>query len=81
MLSSGKMAYTEKGKGQAILFIHGLGGNLSHWTKTMDELSNNYCCIAIDLPGYGWSEKLSETKENQQLKFYADALNEFNKKN
>jgi len=80
MLSSGKMAYTEKGKGQAILFIHGLGGNLSHWTKTMDELSNNYCCIAIDLPGYGWSEKLSETKGNQQLQFYADALNEFIKK-
>jgi pimeloyl-ACP methyl ester carboxylesterase len=74
------MAYAEKGKGQVILFIHGLGGNISHWLKVMDELSHSYKCIAVDLPGYGWSERQTETKGAAQLQLYADALCEFLKK-
>ena len=79
-LSSGKLAYVEKGKGRVILFIHGLGGNLSHWLKSVNELSSAYRCIAIDLPGYGWSDKKIDTKGKDQLQFYADAINEFLKK-
>lgn len=79
-LSSGKLAYVEKGKGQSILFIHGLGGNLSHWLKTVSELSTAYKCIAIDLPGYGWSDKQVDTKGKDRLQFYADVISEFLKK-
>ena len=79
-LSSGKLAYVEKGKGQTILFIHGLGGNLSHWLKSVNELSATYTCIAIDLPGYGWSSKNIDTKQKDQLQIYADAITEFLKK-
>lgn len=79
-LSSGKLAYVEKGKGQTILFIHGLGGNLSHWLKSVNDLSSSYRCIAIDLPGYGWSDKQIDTKGKDRLQFYADAINEFLKK-
>lgn len=76
-LASGKLAYTEKGSGQTILFIHGLGGNLSHWLKSVNELSALYKCIAIDLPGYGWSDKYVGTKEKDRLQFYADAVTAF----
>ncbi|MEK7225120.1 MAG: alpha/beta fold hydrolase, partial [Bacteroidota bacterium] len=76
-LSSGKLAYVEKGKGQVILFIHGLGGNLSHWLKAVDGLSLSYKCIAIDLPGYGWSDKQVDTKAKDQLQFYAETISEF----
>jgi pimeloyl-ACP methyl ester carboxylesterase len=79
-LSSGKLAYVENGKGQTILFIHGLGGNLSHWLKSVEELSAAYNCIAIDLPGYGWSDKQVDTKGKDRLQFYADAIAEFLKK-
>ena len=79
-LSSGKLAYVEKGKGQTIVFIHGLGGNLSHWLKSVNELSASYKCIAIDLPGYGWSDKNVDTKGKDRLQFYADAVSEFLKK-
>ncbi len=79
-LSSGKLAYVEKGKGKTILFIHGLGGNLSHWLKSVNELSSAYNCIAIDLPGYGWSDKNVDTKGKDRLQFYADAIAEFLKK-
>ncbi|MEO6733648.1 MAG: alpha/beta fold hydrolase [Ferruginibacter sp.] len=76
-LSSGKLAYVEKGHGQTILFIHGLGGNISHWEKTVNELSAAYRCIAIDLPGYGWSEKKADAPGNDRLQFYATVINEF----
>ena len=79
-LSSGKLAYVEKGKGQVILFIHGLGGNISHWLKSVNELSSAYRCIAIDLPGYGWSDKRVDTKGKDQLQFYADVIDAFLKK-
>ena len=80
MLSSGKLAYVEKGSGKTILFIHGLGGNLSHWLKSVNELSGSYKCIAIDLPGYGWSDKSVDTKGKDRVQFYADAITEFLKK-
>ncbi len=76
-LSSGKLAYIEKGKGKTILFIHGLGGNSSHWAKSVKELSSTYKCIAIDLPGYGYSDKKIDTKGKDQLQFYADVISEF----
>jgi len=76
-LSSGKLAYAEKGSGQTILFIHGLGGNISHWLKSVNELSSAYRCIAIDLPGYGLSDKQVDIKEKDRLQFYADAVTEF----
>ncbi|WP_276501392.1 alpha/beta hydrolase [Terrimonas pollutisoli] len=79
-LSSGKMAYIEKGKGKTILFIHGLGGNISHWEKAINELSSSYQCIAVDLPGYGWSDMQVDTRGRDRLQFYADVLGEFLKK-
>jgi pimeloyl-ACP methyl ester carboxylesterase len=74
-----KMAYIEKGKGTTILFIHGLGGNLSHWQKNFQTLSNSFNCIAVDLPGYGHSDKSFSTNKDQ-LQFYADVLLTFVRK-
>jgi len=71
-----KMAYIEKGKGTTILFIHGLGGNLSHWQKNFQALSANFHCIAVDLPGYGYSDKSFNTTKDH-LQFYADVLSTF----
>ena len=79
-LSFGKLAYVEKGRGQTILFIHGLGGNMSHWFKSINELSAGYKCIALDLPGYGWSDKNIDTTGKDRLQFYAAAIGEFLKK-
>ena len=64
------VAYTEKGRGiTTLLFIHGLGGNSSHWSQNMDELSKSYRCIAVDLPGYGLSTQRAYSAST--LSFYA----------
>ncbi|WP_299990116.1 alpha/beta hydrolase [uncultured Pontibacter sp.] len=57
-----RIAYTDEGKGpETLIFIHGLGSYLPAWDKNVAELSQHYRCIAIDLPGYGKSDKTGIT--------------------
>lgn len=41
---------------EAIVFIHGFGGSTKNWKKTIPSLSERRV-VAIDLPGFGLSEK------------------------
>ena len=43
----------ERGVGQKVLLIHGLGGSCQSWSTILDALSANRTVIAIDLPGHG----------------------------
>ncbi|MEM6395032.1 MAG: alpha/beta hydrolase [Bacteroidota bacterium] len=57
-----------------LLFIHGLGSNLEAWRKNIEELSENYRCIALDLPGYG---KSSTGDYPFTMTYFADAVKRF----
>lgn len=56
-LESGQeIAYSDVGEGEkTLVFVHGLGSYSPAWQKVIVHLSDNYRCIAIDLPGYGKS--------------------------
>lgn len=58
-LSNGSnVAYIDEGKGkQTILFIHGLATYSGTWAQNIQELKKSYRCVAIDLPGNGYSDK------------------------
>ena len=47
------MHCTLQGKGEAILFIHGVPTNGMLWDGVIQQLSNHHRCFAIDLPGMG----------------------------
>lgn len=48
----------EAGSGPAILLVHGLAAQLSHFTYAlMDRLSRDYRVIAVDRPGSGYSTR------------------------
>jgi Predicted hydrolases or acyltransferases (alpha/beta hydrolase superfamily) len=51
------IAHTDMGDGEPVVFIHGLGSYIPAWSKNLDELSEQFRCIALDLPGYGKSSK------------------------
>ena len=36
-----------------VLFLHGFMGNHEDWLKIIERLSQDYYCIAVDLPGHG----------------------------
>ncbi len=53
-----QIAYMDEGKGdQTILFLHGLANYAPVWKYQLAELRKTYRCIAIDLPGNGYSSR------------------------
>ncbi|KAA6432651.1 alpha/beta hydrolase [Dyadobacter flavalbus] len=54
-----EIAYVDEGVKDAgvLLFIHGMGTGLPTWRKNMSMLTKRYRCIALDLPGHGFSDK------------------------
>jgi len=70
-----EMAYMDTGKGkQTLLFIHGLANYAPVWKHQLDELKNEYRCIAIDLPGNGYSTR-GDYPYSQF--FYAECVKQF----
>lgn len=55
----GHVAYHVKGSGQPILLVHSIGTGSSsfEWRKNIDTLAQEYKVYAIDLLGYGISDK------------------------
>jgi pimeloyl-ACP methyl ester carboxylesterase len=52
-----EIAFVDRGEGEPILFVHGLGSNLSLWRETLDAFDDSHRVLALDLPGYGLSGK------------------------
>ena len=55
--SGHQIAYYEAGKGATVILIHGLGADARHWSNNIGPLSEAHRVIAIDLLGYGHSDK------------------------
>jgi 2-hydroxy-6-oxonona-2,4-dienedioate hydrolase len=52
--------YNEESEQEIVLFIHGLGSSAERWLDIPDALSLYFHTIAIDLPGFGGSDKPSD---------------------
>jgi pimeloyl-ACP methyl ester carboxylesterase len=52
----GKIAYVERGSGDAALFLHGAPLNGFQWRGAIDRLSAHRRCVAPDFMGLGYSQ-------------------------
>lgn len=50
--------YFEKGQGKPFVMVHGFGGSTFSFRYQLEEFSRDYRCIAIDLKGFGYSERV-----------------------
>jgi len=66
-----KINYTITGSGNVIVFLHGFLENLTMWNKFSDVLSKTNKIIAIDLPGFGNSEIISN---NHSMNMMAEVV-------
>jgi pimeloyl-ACP methyl ester carboxylesterase len=66
--------YLDRGTGQPAILVHGLGGSIESWANNIDGLSSEIRAVALDLPGFGQSDK---PKMNYTVKFYRDFLASF----
>lgn len=52
-----RVAYLEGGSGEPLLLIHGMGANKDEWNRVASQLTARHRVIAVDLPGFGDSDK------------------------
>jgi pimeloyl-ACP methyl ester carboxylesterase len=55
--SGAKLSIVEAGTGPAVLALHGLGGTKGSFLPTVAALAGQFRVIAVDLPGFGESDK------------------------
>jgi len=55
---AGRLRYTKRGSADnAVILIHGFGGDLDNWLFNADALAEGATVYALDLPGHGQSAK------------------------
>jgi len=76
----GRVFYKRSGlnnQGTPLVFIHGVGAGSSSfmWRKNFDELANDFSVYALDLLGFGLSDKPSDASYSADL--YVDLISDF----
>ena len=66
--------YLEAGQGPVLVLVHGLGSSAEVWRDSMRRLARGYRVVALDLPGYGKSDK---PRSDYSIEYHAAALNDF----
>ena len=69
--NEGKIYYSDKGEGEAIILLHGYLETSEIWAGFADKLSGKFRVICVDLPGHGLSEVYSV---NHSMEFMAGAI-------
>jgi sigma-B regulation protein RsbQ len=57
-------------KGEVLVFLHYFGGSAESWKWVAERLSDDYHCVALNLPGFGHTPAL----ESPTIKGFADFI-------
>jgi pimeloyl-ACP methyl ester carboxylesterase len=52
-----RLAYEDRGIGRPVVFVHGYAASSATWRQVAHSLSDSYRTVALDLMGFGRSEK------------------------
>jgi pimeloyl-ACP methyl ester carboxylesterase len=52
-----RLRYVDKGQGPPVVLIHGFAASLDTWDRVIPELAKTHRVIALDLKGFGWSDR------------------------
>jgi len=74
VVEGGLIHYEAFGRGQPVIFIHGWLGSWRYWMRTMEALVPDYRAYALDLWGFGDSDK---SKERYSVADYTTLLYNF----
>lgn len=74
VIEGGLVHYERIGRGHPILFLHGWLGSWRYWMSTMQALSDQYRSYALDLWGFGDSDK---SQARFEVADYVELLDNF----
>lgn len=52
-----RVRYLDVGKGPVVVLLHGYGSALDAWAGVIPDLSKDHRVIALDLKGFGWTDR------------------------
>ncbi len=70
-----ELFYHRQGRGPALLLLHGIGASTYSWRFQIPTLSPQFDVIALDLPGFGRSQKQPDF--DYSLDWYSDIVDQF----
>lgn len=68
-----KVSYSDQGRGDAVVLLHGYLETSEVWSSFATKLSDKFRVIAVDLPGHGDSDMFNET---HPMEFMAEMIND-----
>ena len=74
VIDGGLVHYEAFGRGKPVLFLHGWLGSWRYWMSTMEAISDKHRTFALDLWGFGDSDK---TRQRFQIQDYVDLVARF----
>lgn len=74
VIDGGLVHYEAFGRGRPVLFLHGWLGSWRYWMPTMEAISDKYRTYAMDLWGFGDSDK---SQPRYEVSDYVALLNNF----
>lgn len=75
VIIEGKLVHYEAiGRGRPVIFLHGWLGSWRYWMSAMDDLSERYRAYALDLWGFGDTDR---RQDGYSLSAYVDLLEQF----
>lgn len=52
-----RVRYLDVGEGPPVVLIHGFASSLETWTSVIPELAKRHRVLALDLKGFGWTDR------------------------
>ncbi len=52
-----RVHYVDQGTGPAVVLAHGFGSSLEIWDQLIPELAREHRVVALDLKGFGWTDR------------------------
>jgi pimeloyl-ACP methyl ester carboxylesterase len=56
-VAGARVRYVDRGKGPVVILLHGFASSLETWERVMPELERTHRVIALDLKGFGWTDR------------------------
>ena len=60
----------DRGRGEPVILLHGIGGSADEWAKVITQLSTRFRVLAPDAPGHGLSPRPIGQTQSYDLEFY-----------
>ncbi|APR79988.1 alpha/beta hydrolase fold protein [Minicystis rosea] len=56
-IDGARLRYVDVGQGPPVVLVHGFASSLETWELLIPELSKKHRVVALDLKGFGWSDR------------------------